>query len=226
MDSPGMEKPGVKKKATRKSPRGDSRRRAILDSAMRLFAERGFNSASIADIAADVGMTQAGMLHHFPSKGALLLAVLQEREERNERAENASLEEGFDYLSTFLRTLRANEKKPALVQLFAILSAESIIQDHPARAWFVDRYKRVAAFVTEELKDVFDEAKLPPGMTLETFARWIMAVADGIRLQWLLDPTAVSRETSLMQFFDILRPYMRDPDMRISLDEPSGGKRT
>ncbi len=215
----------MEKKETRRSPKGDSRRRAILDSALRLFSERGFNSASIADIAADVGMTQAGMLHHFPSKAALLLAVLQEREERNQKAKSESLERGFDYLSTFLRTLHTNERTPILVQLFAILSAESIVQDHPAHGWFVERYREVAASMTSELAAVFDQSKLPTGMTLETFARWIIAVADGVRLQWLLDPTAVSRETSMIQFFTILRPYMRDPDMHISLDEPSREKR-
>jgi AcrR family transcriptional regulator len=209
-------------RAKRKSPRGDRSRRQILDSAMRLFSAGGFNPASIADIAADVGITQAGLLHHFPSKGALLLAVLQEREERNERAEQASLDAGVNYLSTFLGTLRANERTPALVQLFAILSAESIASDHPAHDWFTERYRRVIAFITEQITAVFDPDKLPAGMTVETFARWIVAVADGIRLQSLLEPAAVRREQALLQFFDILRPYMRDPRLDIRAAAPDG----
>jgi AcrR family transcriptional regulator len=206
-------------RARRKSPKGDRSRRLILDSAMRLFSAGGFNQASIADIAADVGITQAGLLHHFPSKAALLLAVLQEREERNERAEQASLDAGVNYLSTFLGTLRANERTPALVQLFAILSAESIASDHPAHAWFTERYRRIIPFISEQIAALFDPAKLPAGMTVEMVARWIVAVADGIRLQSLLEP-AVRREQALLRFFDILRPYMRDPGLDIRSDAP------
>ncbi|MGY2066056.1 TetR/AcrR family transcriptional regulator [Blastococcus sp. SYSU DS0619] len=48
----------------------------ILDRAAALFARRGFAKTSLQDIADAVGLSKAGLLHHFPSKEALHDAVL------------------------------------------------------------------------------------------------------------------------------------------------------
>jgi AcrR family transcriptional regulator len=197
---------------TRRSPRGDAARKAILESATQLFSEGGFNSASIADIAADVGMTQAGMLHHFPSKSALLLAVLLEREARNLRETEAEREKGLDPLTVFMHTLRNNDRNPPLVQLMTVLSAESIPDTHPAHEWFEERYREIAISTTANLTVMLDPKKLPPGVDAETIARWIIAMADGLRIQWLYDQDSVSRKASLALFYDmVLRPVLREP---------------
>ena len=48
----------------------------ILDQAAALFARRGFAKTSVQDVADAVGLSKAGLLHHFPSKDALHAAVL------------------------------------------------------------------------------------------------------------------------------------------------------
>jgi AcrR family transcriptional regulator len=48
----------------------------ILDKAAALFARRGFAKTSVQDVADAVGLSKAGLLHHFPSKDALHEAVL------------------------------------------------------------------------------------------------------------------------------------------------------
>src|ERR1700733_8951486 len=68
--------------------KGRERREAILAAADRLFAQQGFRGASLAAIASQVGLSEAGVLHHFPSKEHLLLELLQLRGERDsERVE-------------------------------------------------------------------------------------------------------------------------------------------
>ena len=52
--------------------RGADRRREIVDAARRAFAERGYDGASMADIAATVGIVEGAVYKHFPSKRALL----------------------------------------------------------------------------------------------------------------------------------------------------------
>ena len=55
------------------------RRRTILDAALRLFAERGYEAASMDDIAAEAGITVAVIYSHFDSKEELHSTVLEEQ---------------------------------------------------------------------------------------------------------------------------------------------------
>lgn len=52
-------------------------RERILTAAMSVFANRGYNNGSLLEIADQVGMTHAGVLHYFGSKDNLLTAVLE-----------------------------------------------------------------------------------------------------------------------------------------------------
>lgn len=190
-------------------PRGEQRRRQILDVALRLFAERGFTNVSVADVANEVGITTAGLLHHFGTKNALLIAVLQERESRNEESDQLHRAAGKNWLETFVARLGHNEEQPALVQLFALLSAESIAQQHPAHDWFMTRYKQLAALSEREMEQLLDPQKLPEGVTAATVSQWLIGLADGLRLQQLLNPGSVDRHESVQQFVHLLQPYMR-----------------
>ncbi len=52
------------------------RRREILETAARLICEKGFQGASLRDIAAACGLTKAGLYHHCSSKDDLLLEIM------------------------------------------------------------------------------------------------------------------------------------------------------
>lgn len=64
--------------AKKKPVAPDNRRRALLNAAAKAFAKRGFEGASMRDIATDVGMLSGSVYYHFASKDALLLAVYEE----------------------------------------------------------------------------------------------------------------------------------------------------
>lgn len=202
----GTEEP--RERTTR--PRGDLRRRRILEVAVDLFAARGFNDVGIAEIASAVGITPAGLLHHFPTKAALLLAVLQERELRVEQTLTRYLGEKDDFITAFLQILEDNEKSPGLVQLFAVLSAESLSSTHPGHTWFVSRYEETISSAAAHLGTLIDESALPPGVTTETVARWMHGLADGLRIQWLLSPGSLNRHETVAQFAALLRPYLKN----------------
>jgi AcrR family transcriptional regulator len=54
-------------------------REQLLETARRVFARKGFEAATLADIASEIKVTPAAMLRHFPSKQALFAAAMQPR---------------------------------------------------------------------------------------------------------------------------------------------------
>ncbi len=64
------------RESTRRSQMKLERRQALLDAAARLFAERGFRSVSMEDLAYDVGVSGPALYRHFASKEAILAELL------------------------------------------------------------------------------------------------------------------------------------------------------
>ncbi|MBF4583762.1 TetR/AcrR family transcriptional regulator [Curtobacterium sp. VKM Ac-2865] len=58
---------------------GSETRSEILRVALELFTDRGFEGASIRDLAEAVGMTKSSLYYHFASKDAILAALMENR---------------------------------------------------------------------------------------------------------------------------------------------------
>jgi len=58
-------------------PRSEAKRARILETAMRHFAERGYHSARIEDIAIELSIAKGSVFQHFGSKEGLFLAAYQ-----------------------------------------------------------------------------------------------------------------------------------------------------
>ena len=166
------------------------RREAVLKAALSVFGARGYNNGALAEIAAQAGMTHAGVLHHFGSKEALLIAVLQYRD-GEEVAGIARREQptGKAFLGHLLDTVRENTTRPGVVQAYAVLSAESVTDGHPAQEYFRGRLTGLR----EKLVGVINEATdfVADQQEVHETASALIAVMDGLQVQWLLDPAAV-----------------------------------
>ena len=57
--------------------RSEETRANILDAALRQFALSGYEAASVDQICGDAGVSKGAFYHHFPSKQALFLALLE-----------------------------------------------------------------------------------------------------------------------------------------------------
>ena len=94
-------KDGSKDSAARDTPKSRRTRVQILETAMRLFAELGYDRAGNAAIAEACGLTRGAMLYHFPTRedlvGAAAWHIHQARETAFE-AEARKLKPGQDAL--------------------------------------------------------------------------------------------------------------------------------
>jgi AcrR family transcriptional regulator len=167
-------------------------REAILDAALASFVRFGYDATSLREIAERAGLTHAGVLHHFSSKQALLVALLARRDaQENQRAgldddhpAAASPPPGRDLLSDLLRE---HQQTPELMRLWAELAPAAARADHPAHNYFVERYRRVREVFAEQLAAGAVGGPLDDRLDPDTAAVLFAAVLDGLQTQWLLD---------------------------------------
>jgi AcrR family transcriptional regulator len=169
-----------------------AKREQILKAAVEIFGNKGSTNGTLADVADQVGITHAGVLHHFGSKQKLLLEVLSYRDQ----ADVAELAEkhipgGPELFLHLVRTAYANEKRPGIVQAYTVLSSESVTDDHPGREYFEDRYTTLRREVTAAFHELCAQEGVSDPDTIADAAAAILAVMDGLQLQWLLHPGTV-----------------------------------
>ena len=125
--------------------RGVLRRGQILDAALALFAEHGYRATSVAAVAAAVGLTEQGVLHHFPSKDALVRAVLEHRAAVEPEAQEHVAEPGGG-IGSLLRIpglAHVLLQSPALMRFDVVVEGESIAEGGAAQEHVRDRLRVV-----------------------------------------------------------------------------------
>jgi AcrR family transcriptional regulator len=197
--------------------KGIARREEILDSALDVIGRRGYQNASLKDIAEVVGVTPAALLHYFGSKEELFTAVLRRRDERDELDAESDIDTAR---AAFLKTIRHNTEVPGLIELFSRLSVDAVDPEHPAHRYFLERSERLRTAVTE---GIAHEPTYRGALDPDTMARVVQAVADGLQLQWMIDPS-VDMAGILEKVMDVLSP--RDAPAQDSSDAAAATTRS
>lgn len=176
-----------KRASTAKRDDAKVRRTLILDVAIGIIGQLGYHGFTVQDLAARCGLSNAGLLYHFPSKEQLFDAVVEELELREIQALApliAAVEESEDtttQLGAFIDLLRAmvvpGSGTSELVRFYAVLQAESLDKAHPAHDSFKKREFAVL--------DLFARLLAPHVPDPLSKARQMLALMDGLRLQWL-----------------------------------------
>lgn len=184
---------GTKSSANRSSRPATQRKRAeILDAAIDIFGNKGYANGTLADIAEQVDITHAGVLHHFGSKQKLLLEMLTYRDETDvaDLAER-HIPDGPELFLHLVRTAIANSRRAGVVQVYTVLSAESVTDDHPARTFFDNRYSVLRGEVAAAFQVLCEQEGITAPETIGAASASILAVMDGLQLQWLLHPQEI-----------------------------------
>lgn len=167
--------------------RGRERRVKLIETALHAFAFRGFRGVSLATIADEAGISEPGLIHHFPTKADLLLAVIAHYEaETGEHLRTAMENSDGSFASALLATAARHEQDPTFIRLFTVLVAESVNPEHPTHEWAVTRYEHVRRSIADGVKDDQENGRFRSDLDPELAARQIIAMFDGIQLQYLL----------------------------------------
>ncbi|QTO23353.1 TetR/AcrR family transcriptional regulator [Burkholderia seminalis] len=142
------------------------RRTQILDAACAEFSERGFASTRIDDIAARAGLSKGGIYTHFPSKDAVLEALLglllntSVLDERALTTGEVTLERVIDLLASELYTWCTREP---FVATFRLLMAESVRLPGLVDQWRKQAENAYAAAIGKMVRKGVMQGHLRPG---------------------------------------------------------------
>jgi AcrR family transcriptional regulator len=156
-------------------------REGIVSAALRLFAERGFASASIAGIAEAAGITKGAIYWHFDSKDALFKAILDQiRHDWQDVVRNPlerepdplrKIELLFDQYALFLK----REPEVCLFLQRVLLEPEGDYAKQVARV-----FDRTQAFVAGILEDAKRAGQLDSQLDSAIVARTILISLTGV----------------------------------------------
>lgn len=175
----------------------DNARERVLDGFEDLLIMNGDGPATLTGVAARVGLTKGGLLYHFPSKAALVSALVQRFEERtrDDLAVMTEAPEGAavnylrisDYLSTPLHR--------------TTMAMSQLSNSEPAAAEALARSR--AAELSAITADVGDPV----------VARLTMLFADGLCFQAITTPDEVSEQATVIDWFSthVLAAHTRRP---------------
>jgi AcrR family transcriptional regulator len=180
--------------------KGEAKRAEILKAALEIFADEGYRGTSLRKVAARCDLSLPGIMHYFESKEDLLTQVLRVRDE-TERARHPE----FDLVEDTLDVMRQGMRTPGLVELFVSMAASAGDPDHPAHEFFPRRYEVLRKAAVEHLQKAMDEGTIRTDIPAERLAVLLLAVADGIQLQWLAD-RSVDMQQPLADVLNLLRP--------------------
>lgn len=183
----------------RNYPKGERRRAQIIQAAFQAFGTLGYRNASMLQLAADCGVSRAGLLHHFPTKESLLEAVLAQRELQDDARffPPEATRDGLVFFASMIRLVAHNQANPGIISLFAVLSAEASDPSHPAHDYFVARYERTRRDLQRAIDDLAARKLLrehvdPAGLAID-----LIALLDGLQIQWLLAPDRIDMPARL-----------------------------
>jgi TetR/AcrR family transcriptional regulator, transcriptional repressor of aconitase len=171
----------------RPSAKGVARRQEILDRAIQVFAAKGFESTSLRAIAEAIGVSHAALLHYFPSREELLIAVLRANEENY--APEYTQRAQTDIVGIMVDAAKHNAAIPGMVSLYSAMLAGSLGTDKEfSREYFVARFENVRQNLIARIEAGQRAGLVRADVSAEALAALVIAASDGLQIQWLLEP--------------------------------------
>ncbi|MFC4223139.1 TetR/AcrR family transcriptional regulator [Lysinibacter cavernae] len=180
---------------------GRARRNQIVTDSAVLFAQRGFHATSLAEIAQRVGISKSTLLHHFGSKDRLLAAVIDHWDSITGEQAGDTGDDVTDLTTLLARYPDAQRDalaRPGLIELYAVLSAEASSPSHPAHEYFRNRFVSAIGRFTALFSAAIASGDAIPGLDPNAEAIRLIALLDGLQLQWLYEHSAVDPTTQLI----------------------------
>jgi AcrR family transcriptional regulator len=162
----------------------------ILNTALSEFAAHGYEATSVSQICTSAGVSKGAFYHHFPSKQALFLELLNDWLDRIDlqiksiRDQSTTVPQALMTMTGLMENIyqAAGENLPLFLEFWVQASQDRVVWQQ-----VINPYRRYQRYFAGMIQAGIDEGSIKdvdPHMT----ARVMVGLAVGLLLQGVLDP--------------------------------------
>ncbi|WP_020179848.1 TetR/AcrR family transcriptional regulator [Methylopila sp. M107] len=171
--------------------RQEDQRRRILDAAITAFSRGGFHGAGMQAVCAEAGMSPGALYRYFPSKEAIIEAIV-ERDRADIPAQLSPLLEADDVVGALIESARqflVGNLKPESLPLFPELYAEAF-RNPTIREITMRCDEEVGGIIVRVVERGMAMGQIDPSLDAREAVRFLMAATDGVLMRLLIEPAA------------------------------------
>jgi AcrR family transcriptional regulator len=202
----------VRREPLARQAQKEQTRALLVEAALRVFAERGYEEAKVEDIAAAAGYSKGAYYFHFGSKEDILLQLLEHwTGEQTERLK--AFEEASPAAAALLETLEAflsyGERAVVWPRLVVEFWAQARL--HEAVRQELNRaYASWRRLLAQTFRRAGDSGILSPQTDPDAAAHLVLATHDGLVVEACIDSEG-ARKVSLRRVLGALLAYLASP---------------
>jgi AcrR family transcriptional regulator len=184
--------------------RGEETRGRILNAALKRFAIAGYDAASVDDICAQAGVSKGAFYHHFPTKQAIFLALMQGWlkliDMGMEAVHKETVPETLVSMTNLLPGVfaAAEDRLPMFLEFWLQASRDETVWNA-----IIAPYRHYQEYFSKLIQDGMEEGSLKT-VDSQVAAQVIVSLAVGLVLEGVLDPHGADWEKTArasMQIF-------------------------
>jgi AcrR family transcriptional regulator len=168
--------------------RSEETRAHILEAAVKRFAVSGYDAASVDDICSEAGVSKGAFYHHFPSKQAIFLALMEGWLKTIDVGlgdlRQSSVPETFTHMTQLLPLIfaAADERLPMFLEFWLQASRDEKVWEAT-----IAPYRHYREHFEKMIRDGIAEGSLKE-VDAQAAAQVVLSLAVGLVLQGILDP--------------------------------------
>lgn len=190
----------------------EQRRQAILNAAEQVFLGKGYQLATVDDIAVRSGLSVGALYRYFPSKSEIMLTLMEERLGRTpDLLERLTADAGgpWDQMSRcvdiFMLALRV--RHPSTGRLLLVAWGEAL-QDRVVREGLLDRFRGVVDYLSGVIERGISSGEFRPDADAHVLASLLMCLADGVTLYWAANTPGLELQAIRATVMSMVRSYL------------------
>ncbi|HWI66749.1 MAG TPA: TetR/AcrR family transcriptional regulator [Symbiobacteriaceae bacterium] len=190
----------------------ERRRQAILDAAMEVFIGKGYQLATINDISAQCHLSVGALYRYFPTKGEIMLALVDERLGRTpvtfaRLTENVGdpWERLVSCVNLFTSALGV--RHPSTGRLLLVTLAEAV-HDSEVRRGLHRRFHDLREYLKAVVSDGIATGQFRPDADADALAALLLCTADGGTVYWVTGTPDLHLRNLRSMILSLLRAYL------------------